>query len=48
VSDRADQINSIRRFIGAQAFETAYSRLGLSPDWVDPIFHLTDLERLAV
>jgi NAD:arginine ADP-ribosyltransferase len=48
VSDRADQIDRIRRLVGGQAFETAYSRLGLSADWVDPIFRLTDLERLAI
>ena len=38
----------IRRLVGAQAFEAAYARLGLSPDWVDPIFRLTDLERMAI
>jgi hypothetical protein len=48
VSDRADQIRWIRQLVGAQEFEAAYLRLGLSPDWVDPIFHLTDLERLAI
>jgi NAD:arginine ADP-ribosyltransferase len=48
VSDRRDQVRSIRRLVGSQAWEGAYSRLGLSPDWIDPIFGLTDLERLAI
>jgi len=48
VSDRSEQIRWIRRLVGDEVFETVYSRLGLSPDWNDPIFHLTDLERLAI
>jgi hypothetical protein len=48
VSDRREQIRSIRQLVGSQAWEETYSRLGLSPDWVDPLFGLTDLERLAI
>jgi hypothetical protein len=48
VSDRPEQIRRLRRLIGDEEFEAAYSRLGLSQDWNDPIFNLTDLERLAI
>jgi NAD:arginine ADP-ribosyltransferase len=48
VSDRAEQIRWIRRLVGDETFDAIYTRLGLSPDWNDPIFHLTDLERLVI
>jgi NAD:arginine ADP-ribosyltransferase len=40
--------SALVRLTGLPAFEAAYARLGLSPEWIDPIFGLDDLERLAI
>jgi hypothetical protein len=40
--------NAVRHIIGTSNFDAAYVRLGLSADWRDPIFGLTDLEFLAI
>ena len=48
MTERDEQIASFRRLVGPETFDAGYSRLALSPGWVDPIFGLSDLERFAI
>jgi hypothetical protein len=48
MTDRPIQEEAIAAIIGSEAFSSIYSQLALSPGWTDPIFGLSDLERVAI